>query len=123
KRGSGTLISASDESQNTPVFPDLNATKSVPDPLISGYTADELNRLGPLAFATSRDFYRLDEQRLSDYRRAGVSSALVDGLHHDAGEQLLASEEALQRDDGVSFIRNSTGAWANEARVYDAAQD
>ena len=43
-----------------------------------GYTAEQLNRLGPLALATSRDFYRLDDQRLENYRRAGVSSSLLD---------------------------------------------
>src|SRR5205807_7326598 len=88
-----------------------------------GYTARELNELGPLSLATARDFYSLDEQRLSNYRRAGVSSALVDGLHRDAQEQLNASQNALKHDDGAALMRNSTGAWANEARVYDAAQD
>ncbi len=88
-----------------------------------GYTAQELNQIGALSLATSGDFFRLDEQRLTDYRRAGVSSALVDGLHDQARQQLRASEEAVAKDDGVSLVRNSTGAWANEARVYDAAQD
>ncbi len=53
-----------------------------------GYTAQELNQIGALSLATSGDFFRLDEQRLTDYRRAGVSSALVDGLHDQARQQL-----------------------------------
>src|SRR5205823_342829 len=89
----------------------------------AGYAAHELNELGPLSLVTARDFYSLDEQRLSNYRRAGVASALVDGLHRDAEQQLNASENALKHDDGAALMRNSTGAWANEARVYDAAQD
>lgn len=88
-----------------------------------GYTPQELNDLEPLALATSRDFHRLDDQRLGDYRRAGVSSSLIDSLHQQAGEQIAASEDALRSDDGLSLIRNATGAWANEARVYNAAQD
>ncbi len=88
-----------------------------------GYTAKELNQIGPLSVAAARDFYRLDDRRLSDYRRAGVSSALVDGLHEDAGKELAASDESVRKDDGAGLIRNSTGAWANEALVYDAAQD
>ncbi|MEO6436816.1 MAG: hypothetical protein ABIP55_13790, partial [Tepidisphaeraceae bacterium] len=88
-----------------------------------GYTPKQLNALGPLALATSRDFYRLDEQRLADYRRAGVSSSLIDSLHADAGEQIASAERSLRGDDGVGLIRSATGAWANEARVYNAAQD
>jgi len=87
-----------------------------------GYTAGELNGLGPLALATARDFYRLDDARLENYRRAGVSSELVDELHRDAGEELGRAEEAQRGDDGVALMRSATGAWANEARVYDAAQ-
>jgi ABC-type lipoprotein release transport system permease subunit len=87
-----------------------------------GFTPRELNNLDPLALATSRDFYQLDDRRLSDYRRAGVSSALIDRLHHDAGEQLQAAEASFKSNDDVGLLRNATGAWANEARVYDAAQ-
>lgn len=59
-----------------------------------GYTAGELNGLGPLALATARDFYRLDDARLENYRRAGVSSGLVDELHREAGEEIGEAEEA-----------------------------
>src|SRR6185436_4562553 len=38
-----------------------------------GYTPKEINELGALSLVTSRDFYRLDEHRLSNYRKAGVS--------------------------------------------------
>jgi ABC-type lipoprotein release transport system permease subunit len=88
-----------------------------------GYTPEELNQIGPLALATSRDFYRLDDRRLDDYRKAGVSSDLIDRLHKDAGDQLQAAERSLQNDDAVSLIRQSTGTWAAEARIYEAAQD
>jgi ABC-type antimicrobial peptide transport system permease subunit len=87
-----------------------------------GFTSEQLNHLGPVAVATARDFYRLDDQRLENYRRAGVSSSLVDKLHGDAGEQLRAAEKAIPANDGVSLMRDASGAWANEARVYDAAQ-
>ena len=87
-----------------------------------GYTAAELNRLGPVATATAKDFYRLDNARLENYRRAGVTSSLVDQLHGEAGEELQGAQAAERKDDGVALVRNATGAWANEARVYDAAQ-
>ena len=88
-----------------------------------GYTPRQLNNLPPLALAASRDFYRLDDERLADYRRAGVSSSLIDSLHSEARQQIEASEASRRADNGVGLIRNATGAWANEARVYNAAQD
>jgi len=88
-----------------------------------GYTAQQFNNLGPIDFATSKDFYRLDDRRLTEYRRAGVSSSLVDSLHRDALENIEGARRAIERDDGTEFTRTATGAWADEARVYDAAQD
>ncbi|HSV15070.1 MAG TPA: ABC transporter permease, partial [Tepidisphaeraceae bacterium] len=88
-----------------------------------GYSVDQLNHIGPLALATSRDFYRLNDDRLTNYRRAGVSSALIDSLHDSAARQLRDAERSLSGDDDVGLTRESTGAWANEARVYDAAQE
>jgi hypothetical protein len=88
-----------------------------------GYTADELNHLGPLSLASARDFWRLDEERLKNYRRAGVSSDLVDSLHGTAGQQIRDAEQWWDQDRGVDFTRAANGAWANEARVYDAVQD
>jgi hypothetical protein len=88
-----------------------------------GYTAAQLNGLGWLPLATSRDFWRLDDRRLNDYRSAGVSSPLIDRLHNQAKASLEAAGKALTRDSGPGLVRNSLGAWASEARVYDAAQD
>jgi hypothetical protein len=99
----------------------LNIPKASAEPI--GYTPAEFNHIGPLAIATTRDFFRLDEGRLWDYRRAGVSSSLIDHLHDEAGNQLASAEQDLARDDDVSLTRDSNGAWASEARVYDAAQD
>jgi hypothetical protein len=89
----------------------------------AGYTPEQLRNLGPLATVTSRDFHNLDSKRLESYRKAGVSSALVDEMHAQAGKQLEQAQIAARADLGVDVIRNATGAWANEARVYDAAQD
>lgn len=88
-----------------------------------GFTPRQIDALGPLALATSRDFYRLDDLRLNDYRRAGVSASFVDALHTDAEKQIAQAEQAVAANDGVSLLRNATGAWANEVRVYNTAQD
>src|SRR5690606_10342503 len=51
------------------------------DQIIWGNSFDDI---GPLAMVTATDFARLDEIRLSDYAKAGVSSALLDRMHADA---------------------------------------
>jgi hypothetical protein len=93
-----------------------------PERAARGYTTAELNQLGSLPLATARDFYRLDDQRLRDYRKAGVSSARVDDLHASTQRQIEAAARAVRADDGAALVRAATGAWASEARVYDAAQ-
>ncbi|HWP40279.1 MAG TPA: hypothetical protein VNL70_05090, partial [Tepidisphaeraceae bacterium] len=88
-----------------------------------GFTAEQLNNLGPLSLVTSRDFWRLDELRLSQYRKAGVSSSLLDDLHARSAEQIRLAEAAHAANQGAELIRHANGAWANEARVYSAAQE
>lgn len=88
----------------------------------AGYTVAQLNAIGPLALATAEDLLRLDAQRLAEYRAAGVSSTLIDSLHAMAGEQLARARVALAANDAAGLLREANGAWANEARVYDAAR-
>lgn len=89
----------------------------------TGYTVDELNDLGALSLATVDDFATLDGKRLADYRKAGVTSDLVDALHKEASARLAAAKEAFARDDGAAVVANANAAWADEARVYQATQD
>jgi ABC-type antimicrobial peptide transport system permease subunit len=106
---------------NVPADTDKSAISATKSEGI-GYTPTQLNRLGPLAQATATDFYRLDDLRLENYRRAGLSSSLIDSLHKAAGQELAAAQKAVEQDDGAGLMRNAAGAWANEARVYDATQ-
>ncbi len=87
-----------------------------------GYTLDELGSMGLLSLVTSRDFFNLDEGRLREYRKAGVSSSLIDDLHSKAGEAIGHAESGLNNNDSPALLRHANGAWASEARVYQAAQ-
>ena len=89
----------------------------------AGFSLPELDNIGPLSLITARDFWRLDDLRLTEYRRAGVSGSLIDALHANAATQITAAETARQKDNGPDFVKQADGAWANEARVYDAARD
>ncbi|MBA2706500.1 MAG: hypothetical protein H0U59_01675, partial [Gemmatimonadaceae bacterium] len=88
-----------------------------------GYTVPEINHLGPLNLATAGDFWHLDDKRLADYRRAGVSSSLVDDLHARSRKQLDDALIASKDNRGADMIAHANGAWANSARVYSAASD
>src|SRR5262249_40894310 len=65
-------------------------------------------------------FYHLNRQRLEEYRRAGVTSSLIDTMQRDAGEQLVS---AMAQRNGGALMQYATGSWANSARVYLATQD
>ncbi|MBC7782483.1 MAG: ABC transporter permease [Burkholderiales bacterium] len=87
-----------------------------------GYLVKELSRLGPIALVTATDFWRLNESRIEQYRKAGVSSTLIDTMHGNAAAQIDTAKKLLQADDADGMMRNATGGWADEARVYDAVQ-
>jgi len=88
----------------------------------NGYTIDQLNNIAPLSLATASDFWRLNQVRIEEYRKAGVTSPLIDSLHNDADKQMSAAREALADSNTPVLLKASTGAWATEARVYDAVQ-
>jgi ABC-type lipoprotein release transport system permease subunit len=85
-----------------------------------GYTVGQLDKPGPLALLTSSDFHYLDQQRLDEYRHAGVTSSLIDVMQSDASKQL---DRAEREHDGAALMQYATGSWANNARVYLATQD
>ena len=89
----------------------------------AGFRVPELSTLQPLSLVTSRDFFNLDAARIDKYRRAGVSSDLIDTLHAQASQSLVDANKAYENNNGAEMMRVSNGAWANEARVYLATQD
>ncbi len=91
--------------------------------LSRGYTPAEMNNIGPLALATAQDFFKLDSRRIEDYRRAGVSNALIDSLHASAKDQIEKANASLAADRGGDLVAHANGAWASETRVYQAAKE
>ncbi len=98
---------------------------AAPESLGRGFTPEQLDHLGLLSLTTARDFWRLDDLRLAKYRRAGVTSDLLDSLHKQAGQQIADAADLAQdpKADARAVVTDANGAWANEARVYLAAQD
>ena len=87
-----------------------------------GFTPRQYADLGPIALASAQDFWQLDDLRLTDYRKAGVSSELLDRLHHETRTQMDVAQDALHADDGAACSSNANAALATEVRVYDATQ-
>jgi hypothetical protein len=108
-----------------PVTPAEVAGSRSAESLGKGFTPEQLDHLGPIGLATARDFWRLDDLRLGKYARAGVSSDLLDALHRQAGKQIESATAAAADPavDARAVVTDADGAWANEARVYAAAQD
>ncbi len=95
------------------------------DELGHGFNTDQLNHLGLLPLVTARDFWRVDDLRLAKYALAGVTSDLINSLHKQASEQIenAGALAATSEANAQAVVTNANGAWANEARVYYAAQD
>ena len=79
-------------------MPDITAgdikSSTSADELGVGFTPAQLNQLGLLSLVTAKDFYRIDDLRLAKYSAAGVSSPLLQQLHHEAGEALKIASDS-----------------------------
>jgi len=107
-----------------PAEPDVGKMRDTRD-AARGFYADALNAIGPLALVTSQDFGRLNGLDLKKYEKAGVTSSLINDLHAESSRQLDAAAISMKSPTGRAsdVVRDANGAWANEARVYQAAQD
>lgn len=114
-----------------------------------GFDRTQLQSIGALNLQTAQDFFRLNEMRLAGYRRAGVSSSLLDDLQIQTAKQLETARAITaahstpstppasasptpspttapttpSADDADALNRSANGAWANQTRVYSAAAD
>jgi len=87
-----------------------------------GFDISQEMPLTPLHQA-AMDLYRLDERRLSDYRRAGITSKAIERLRQRTGLLLGEAARAVERDDGALLLKSASGALANEIRAYQAVRD
>ena len=90
--------------------------------LIRGFRVGAPLPADPL-YQGAKDWYRLDERRISDYAAAGISSAAINEMHAKAGKRLADAKNQLEADRGAAFVRDAGDALASEARVYQAVLD
>lgn len=70
-----------------------------------------------------RDLSRLDQRRLTKYRKAGITSRAIDNICRDSRRLEDEAAQAKARDDGAGLVRAATGGLANEMRAYQAIQN
>lgn len=84
---------------------------------IQGFGAEE--RIAePPVHVSARDFHRLDERRVRDYRRAGIRSDTVEALRERTAGHLDDADLAVRADDGAGLHRAAGQALASEVRAY-----
>ena len=89
-----------------------------------GFNVGQLDDLRAPALQTTWDFWRLDAQRLADYRQAGVVSKEIDAQHAESKQLLDAAEQAMKEGaNAQEVMRPATGAWALVARSYSAIKE
>ena len=67
---------------------------------------------------SARDLWRINERRLRSFRRAGISSKVIEDIHARTERLLIEAEQATADDDGAALYNAATGALANEMRAY-----
>jgi hypothetical protein len=73
-------------------------------------------------FVSAEDFYRIDDWRVEEYRKAGVTSKPITGVQEKTKRLIEEARDAYARNDGGAFMRNAVGALANELRAYHAVR-
>lgn len=72
---------------------------------------------------SAKDIYELNNWRLTDFRRAGISSDKINDIRDKTRQALDAASEAAKSDDGAGLHRASVRALASEIRAYSAVSD
>lgn len=90
--------------------------------LLAGFPVGQRLLLSPTHQA-AQDFFRLDEQRVHSYRRAGITSEAIDAIRQTTGQLLNQAAQALAVDAGGSLYRATSAALANEVRAYHAVRE
>jgi len=67
---------------------------------------------------SARDLWRINERRLRSFRRAGISSKVIEEIHSRTERLLAEADRAIGKDDGAALYNAATGALANEMRAY-----
>jgi len=106
----------------------LNMEDTIHDPAVSirdaaiGFPMDRVPSRHS-AHQGAYDMYRLNDRRLADYRRSGITSKAIEKMHDRTKTLLAAVDDAIRTDDGGPMFYAAAGALANELRAYTAVRD
>jgi hypothetical protein len=89
----------------------------------AGFSMPQLKEMPPLALVSAGDFWQLNDIRLTDYAKAGVSNSLINTMQRDSELALQRAEAALAHGDAERATAEDWLSSANQARVYSATSD
>jgi len=103
----------------SPIDHRLLLTNATPDePLGRGLLARKISLVKLLPYQAAHDLWLLDEMRIKQFARYGISNRKVERLHAMAGQHLADAEKYLERRQYDRFLAASYAAWGLEAQAY-----
>ena len=87
-----------------------------------GYLVDETPAIYMSPYLVARDMWTLDESRIQQLQRFGISNNLVTEAHAAAKDALAKASEYLKEYRYDQFISAARSAWALESRAYPSVR-
>ncbi len=84
----------------------------------SGYLVDRYPSLYATPYRVAMDMWQLDEYRMEDLARHGITNERVERSHDEAAEALTLANEYLRQREYDEFFTAARSAWSYESRAY-----
>ncbi|MGI5819962.1 MAG: FtsX-like permease family protein [Armatimonadota bacterium] len=84
----------------------------------AGYLVDRYPSLYATPYRVAMDMWQLDETRMRDLARHGITNERVERSHQEAGEYLRLAQQYLRERKYDQFFTASRTAWSYESRAY-----
>ncbi len=83
-----------------------------------GYLVDRYPSLHATPYRVAMDMWLLDDTRMADMSRHGITNQRVESSHEEAGEHLRLAQQYLRERTYDKFFTAARAAWSYESRAY-----
>ena len=83
-----------------------------------GYLADRYPSLYATPYRVAMDMWQIDDTRMADLAKHGITNERVMRSHEEAGEYLQLAQQYLREQKYDEFFTASRSAWSYESRAY-----
>ncbi|MBD3292507.1 MAG: M28 family peptidase, partial [Armatimonadia bacterium] len=84
----------------------------------AGYLVDRYPSLYATPYRVAMDMWQLDEIRMKDLAKHGITNERVERSHEEAGEYLKLAQQFLRERKYDEFFTAARSAWSYESRAY-----